>query len=132
MREEALKREKEETLRAISKKKKEEEEAAKAAPPQQQQQKRRNRWDQSQDDGGAAAAPVKKAKTSDWDMPDTTPGRWDATPTPGRVSDATPGRRNRWDETPTPGRVGDSDATPAGSVTPILSSLLLSFKSVAH
>ncbi|CAJ1961918.1 unnamed protein product [Sphenostylis stenocarpa] len=117
MREEALKREKEETLKAISKKKKEEEEAAKTAPPQQQQ-KRRNRWDQSQDDGGAAAAPVKKAKTSDWDMPDTTPGRWDATPTPGRVSDATPGRRNRWDETPTPGRVADSDATPAGGVTP--------------
>ncbi|KAL9321109.1 hypothetical protein ACSQ67_012948 [Phaseolus vulgaris] len=111
-------REKEETLKAISKKKKEEEEAAKAAPPQQQQQKRRNRWDQSQDEGGAAAAPVKKAKTSDWDMPDTTPGRWDATPTPGRVSDATPGRRNRWDETPTPGRVGDSDATPAGGATP--------------
>ncbi|TKY71845.1 Splicing factor 3B subunit 1 [Spatholobus suberectus] len=118
MREEALKREKEETLKAIAKKKKEEEEAAKAAPPQQQQQqKRRNRWDQSQDDGGAAAA-AKKAKTSDWDMPDTTPGRWDATPTPGRVTDATPGRRNRWDETPTPGRIADSDATPAGGATP--------------
>ncbi|KAL2340581.1 hypothetical protein Fmac_008521 [Flemingia macrophylla] len=118
MREEALKREKEETLKAIAKKKKEEEEAAKAAPPQQQQQqKRRNRWDQSQDEGGAAAA-AKKAKTSDWDMPDTTPGRWDATPTPGRVTDATPGRRNRWDETPTPGRVADSDATPAGGATP--------------
>uniref|UniRef100_A0A368UH41 TOG domain-containing protein n=1 Tax=Glycine max TaxID=3847 RepID=A0A368UH41_SOYBN len=118
MREEALKREKEETLKAIAKKKKEEEEAAKDAPPQQQQ-KRRNRWDQSQDDGGAgAAAAAKKAKTSDWDMPDTTPGRWDATPTPGRVTDATPGRRNRWDETPTPGRVADSDATPAGGATP--------------
>ncbi|KAG4977776.1 hypothetical protein JHK86_037250 [Glycine max] len=118
MREEALKREKEETLKAIAKKKKEEEEAAKDAP-QQQQQKRRNRWDQSQDDGGAAAAAAaKKAKTSDWDMPDTTPGRWDATPTPGRVPDATPGRRNRWDETPTPGRVADSDATPAGGATP--------------
>ncbi|XP_057718978.1 uncharacterized protein LOC130933398 [Arachis stenosperma] len=121
MREQALKREKEETLKAIAKKKKEEEEAAKAAPPQaapqqqqQQQQKRRNRWDQSQDEGGAA----KKSKTSDWDMPDTTPGRWDATPTPGRVTDATPGRRNRWDETPTPGRLVDSDATPAGGVTP--------------
>ncbi|KAK7306536.1 hypothetical protein VNO77_44483 [Canavalia gladiata] len=118
MREEALKREKEETLKAIAKKKKEEEEAAKAAPQQQQQQqKRRNRWDQSQDDGGAAAT-AKKAKTSDWDMPDTTPGRWDATPTPGRVTDATPGRRNRWDETPTPGRLVDSDATPAGGATP--------------
>jgi splicing factor 3B subunit 1 len=98
MREEALKREKEETLRAISKKKKEEEENAKAAPEKSQsqsqqvnQQKRRNRWDQSQDEGGA-----KKAKTSDWDAPEsaTTPGRWDATPTPGRVIDATPGRRN--------------------------------------
>ncbi|KAJ1424460.1 TOG domain [Sesbania bispinosa] len=112
MREEALKREKEETLKAIAKKKKEEEEAAKAAP-EKAQQKRRNRWDQSQEDGAA-----KKAKTSDWDMPDTTPGRWDATPTPGRVTDATPGRRNRWDETPTPGRLVDSDATPAGGATP--------------
>ncbi|KAK2393235.1 splicing factor 3B subunit [Trifolium repens] len=121
MREEALKREKEETLRAISKKKKEEEENAKAAPEKSQsqsqqvnQQKRRNRWDQSQDEGGA-----KKAKTSDWDAPEsaTTPGRWDATPTPGRVIDATPGRRNRWDETPTPGRLVDADATPGG-VTP--------------
>ncbi|CAL5183216.1 unnamed protein product [Lathyrus oleraceus] len=113
MREEALKREKEETLRAISKKKKEEEEAKKVAPEksqEQQQQKRRNRWDQSQDEGGA-----KKAKTSDWDAPDSTPRRWDATPTPGRVTDATPGRRNRWDETPTPGRLVDSDATPGGA-----------------
>ncbi|KAI4296400.1 hypothetical protein L6164_036361 [Bauhinia variegata] len=120
MREEALKREKEDTLRAI-KKKKEEEEAAKAAGADKSKeatasvgtQKRRNRWDQSQDEGGA-----KKAKTSDWDLPDTTPGRWDATPTPGRVTDATPGRRNRWDETPTPGRLADADATPAGGVTP--------------
>ncbi|GAU24108.1 hypothetical protein TSUD_389020 [Trifolium subterraneum] len=88
MRDEALKREREETLRAISKKKKEEEENAKAAPEKSQSQsqqlnqnqKRRNRWDQSQDEGGA-----KKAKTSDWDAPElTTPGRWDATPTPGR------------------------------------------------
>ncbi|XP_061365450.1 uncharacterized protein LOC133308768 [Gastrolobium bilobum] len=112
MREEALKREKEETLKLIAKKKKEEEEEAKAAPDKAQQ-KRRNRWDMSQDDGAA-----KKAKTSDWDMPDTTPGRWDATPTPGRVTDATPGRRNRWDETPTPGRLVDSDSTPAGGATP--------------
>ncbi|KAK9943941.1 hypothetical protein M0R45_009530 [Rubus argutus] len=128
MREEALKREKEETLRLIAKKKKEEEESGKAAPPSEKAAsaaaaaagtKRRNRWDQSQDgDGGAEA---KKAKTtSDWDLPDATPGRWDATPTPGRVADATPGmgRRNRWDETPTPGRVVDSDATPAGGATP--------------
>ncbi|KAL7197806.1 hypothetical protein ACSBR2_020347 [Camellia fascicularis] len=132
MREEALKREKEDTLRLIAKKKKEEEErkasgggeekerepAANAAS--QQTQKRRNRWDQSQDENNA-----KKVKTSqsDWDMPDSTPGigRWDATPTPGRVGDATPSlsRRNRWDETPTPGRLADSDATPAGGgVTP--------------
>ncbi|KAF8044177.1 hypothetical protein BT93_A2224 [Corymbia citriodora subsp. variegata] len=122
MREEALKRETEETLRAIAKKKKEEEEAAKAGVVKETEaapaQKRRNRWDQAQDDGGAA----KKAKAgSDWDLPDSTPGigRWDATPTPGRVGDATPsvGRRNRWDETPTPGRLADSDATP-GAVTP--------------
>ncbi|KAI6701635.1 hypothetical protein NL676_015959 [Syzygium grande] len=126
MREEALKREKEETLRAIAKKKKEEEEAAKAggAPKETEAapaQKRRNRWDQSQDDGGAAAAAKKAKSGSDWDLPDSTPGigRWDATPTPGRVGDATPsvGRRNRWDETPTPGRLADSDATP-GAVTP--------------
>ncbi|KAL7197796.1 hypothetical protein ACSBR2_020337 [Camellia fascicularis] len=56
-------------------------------------------------------------------MPDSTPGigRWDATPTPGRVGDSTPSlsRRNRWDETPIPGRLADSDATPAGGgVTP--------------
>ncbi|KAK3414130.1 hypothetical protein EUGRSUZ_I02637 [Eucalyptus grandis] len=122
MREEALKREREETLRLISKKKKEEEEAAKAGGAKETEvapaQKRRNRWDQAQDEAGAA----KKAKAgSDWDLPDSTPGigRWDATPTPGRVSDATPsvGRRNRWDETPTPGRLADSDATP-GAVTP--------------
>ncbi|WCJ18776.1 Splicing factor 3B subunit 1 [Euphorbia peplus] len=128
MREEALKREKEETLRLIAKKKKEEEEAAKegkesgvVAGGKDAAPKRRNRWDQSQDGDGSAA---KKAKGggSDWDLPDSTPGigRWDATPTPGRVGDATPaaGRRNRWDETPTPGRVADSDATPAGGVTP--------------
>ncbi|GAB4850048.1 Splicing factor 3B subunit 1 [Ancistrocladus abbreviatus] len=134
MREEALKREKEETLKAIAKKKKEEEErkkeddkeAAAAAQPAAAQ-KRRNRWDQSQEqsvDAGVADAGVaKKAKTSsDWDLPDSTPGigRWDATPTPGRLGDATPSvRRNRWDETPTPGRLNDSDATPAaGGATP--------------
>lgn len=126
MRQQALEREKEETLRLIAKKKKEEEEAAKADGGV----KRRNRWDQNQDGGGAAAAAAdvapaaKKAKaTSDWDLPDAGGpgmGRWDATPTPGRVADATPsaGRRNRWDETPTPGRVADADATPAGGVTP--------------
>lgn len=122
MREHELDKEKEETLKAIAKKKEEAAAASKAekeaggaaAPP-----KRRNRWDKAQDDGAPEA---KKAKsTSDWDMPDSTPGigRWDA-PTPGRVADATPsvGRRNRWDETPTPGRVADSDATPGGGATP--------------
>lgn len=123
MREQALKREKEETLRAISKKKKEEDEnkekEKESGAAQQPSQKRRNRWDQSQDND------AKKAKTasSDWDLPDPlTPGigRWDATPTPGRVGDATPSlsRRNRWDETPTPGRLADADGTPAGGVTP--------------
>lgn len=124
MAEAVLDRKKEETLKAIAKKKEEEAAAAKAekeaggaavAAP-----KRRNRWDKSQDDG---APPAKKEKsTSDWDMPDAAAGsgRWDATPTPGRVADATPsvGRRNRWDETPTPGRMVDSDATPAGGATP--------------
>ncbi|KAE9599335.1 hypothetical protein Lal_00044071 [Lupinus albus] len=116
MRDEALKREKEETLKLIAKKKKEEEEADKSVPEKDKSQKRRNRWDMSQDNEGAA----KKVKASDWDMPDNaaTPGKWDATPTPGRVIDATPGRRNRWDETPTPGRIVDSDATPAGGATP--------------
>lgn len=127
MREEALKREKEETLRLIAKKHQEETEqkvkerdGVSQAPMAQPAQKRRNRWDQAQDQENAA----KKAKTSsDWDAPDATPGisRWDATPTPGRVtSDATPGisRRNRWDETPTPGRLADADATPVGGITP--------------
>ncbi|KAJ8451268.1 hypothetical protein Cgig2_014040 [Carnegiea gigantea] len=128
MREEALKREKEDTLRAIAKKKKDEEEQKKQTEEEkgglgatvaqpQPAQKRRNRWDQSEDQQGDGGA-VKKAKSSsDWDLPDSTPGigRWDATPTPGRLGDATPSvRRNRWDETPTPGRLNDSDATPAG------------------
>lgn len=83
-------------------------------------QKRRNRWDQAQDQENA----TKKAKTSsDWDAPDATPGisRWDAMPTPRRVTnDATAGisRRNRWDETPTPGRLVDVDTTPIGGITP--------------
>lgn len=124
MREEALKRQKEDLMKEIAKKKKEEEAKAAAAEKEKEAekpaQKRRNRWDQSQDENSAKE---KKAKTgSDWDLPDSTPGigRWDATPTPGRVGDATPSvRRNRWDETPTPGRLADSDATPsAGGVTP--------------
>ncbi|XP_078446636.1 splicing factor [Wolffia australiana] len=121
MREQALAKQKEDTLKAIAKKKEEE----KSQPPPL---KRRNRWDQSQDKDEAATA--KKPKTSsssssDWDAPDSTPGvtRWDATPTPGRAAaDATPslGRRNRWDETPTPGRLADAaEGTPAaGATTP--------------
>lgn len=130
MREEALKREKEETLRLISKKHQEELERrskeASTAPTKAQapvqtatSQKRRNRWDQS-----VEADDAKRAKvTSEWDAPDATPGptKWDATPTPGRAGvEATPtvSRRNRWDETPTPGRLADSDATPIGGMTP--------------
>ncbi|KAK1264328.1 hypothetical protein QJS04_geneDACA008358 [Acorus gramineus] len=129
MREQAMNRQKEEIQKEIAAKKKKDEEekggnaASVAEPPAQtaMAQKRRNRWDQSQEQ-----QEPKKAKTSsssDWDVPDSTPGigRWDATPTPGRVAaDATPSvRRNRWDETPTPGRLMDSDATPAaGGVTP--------------
>lgn len=128
MREEALNRQKEEVLREIAKKKEDEKKEAAEAGPAVAAQKRRNRWDQSQEGDDAAASAAKKAKTSmaassDWDAPDSTPGigRWDATPTPGRVADATPSlsRRNRWDETPTPGRLVDSDATPAaGGITP--------------
>ncbi|KAJ7233301.1 hypothetical protein O6H91_16G028400 [Diphasiastrum complanatum] len=138
MREEKLKRDKEDTLRLISKKHQEESErkakeestaptkAQVAAPPAPSASasasasaKRRNRWDQS-----VEADEHKKAKlTSEWDAPDATPGpsRWDATPTPGRAGiEATPtvSRRNRWDETPTPGRLADADATPVGGVTP--------------
>ncbi|KAL2624256.1 hypothetical protein R1flu_008501 [Riccia fluitans] len=136
MREETLKREKEETLRLIAKKKQEEAEkkvTEPAAPADKRTQlappavlapsavgkKRRNRWDQNQEQG----EPKKSKVVSEWDAPDATPvpSRWDATPTPGRVSvDATPSvsRRNRWDETPTPNRLADADATPAGSITP--------------
>ncbi|KAG0482073.1 hypothetical protein HPP92_010157 [Vanilla planifolia] len=120
MKEQALLRQKEELLKAAAKKHEEEKNskaAAAAEVPAVASQKRRNRWDQSQDAEGSA---MKKAKgSSDWDAPDSTPGigRWDATPTPGRVGDATPSisRRNRWDETPTPGRLADSDATPAAA-----------------
>jgi len=102
-------RDKEETLRAISmkkKKKKVEEEAGALEKDNKSQQKRRNRCDQNREEGG-----VKKAKTSDWDAPDSN------SMTRGRVINATPGRRNRWDETPTPGRLVDSDATPGCGAT---------------
>ncbi|KAJ7543289.1 hypothetical protein O6H91_09G031900 [Diphasiastrum complanatum] len=135
MREEKLKRDKEDTLRLIAKKHQEDTErkakeestaptkaqiAPAPAPAAGAGSKRRNRWDQSSEleDG-------KKAKlTSEWDAPDATPGpsRWDGTPTPGRAGiEATPtivSRRNRWDETPTPGRLADADATPVGGITP--------------
>jgi splicing factor 3B subunit 1 len=147
MREEKLRREREETLKAIAKKKEEEAERRSheesLAPTKAQQAsvkapvppapvatatataptagtKRRNRWDQSQDQ----EEPKKAKPSSEWDGPDATPGpsRWDATPTPGRASlDATPmaaSRRNRWDETPTPGRASDADATPGAGSTP--------------
>lgn len=123
MREQALAKQKEETLKAIAKKK-EEERSKVAAGEAIPAQKRRNRWDQSQDKDETSVKKPKTAPSSDWDAPDSTPGvtRWDATPTPGRVAaDATPSvsRRNRWDETPTPGRLADADATPAaGGVTP--------------
>ena len=121
MKEEALKRQKDDVLKAIAKKK--EEEAVKPVSKEKEAEKpkKRNRWDQSQDDTSA-----KKAKGgSDWDLPDSTPGigsgRWDATPTPGRIGDATPSvRKNRWDETPTPGRLADSDVTPAGELLLVL------------
>ncbi|CAA6657017.1 unnamed protein product [Spirodela intermedia] len=117
MREQALAKQKEETLRAIAKKK-EEEKSKVAAGEAIPAQKRRNRWDQSQDKDETSVKKPKTAPSSDWDAPDSTPGvtRWDATPTPGRAAaDATPSvsRRNRWDETPTPGRLADADATPA-------------------
>ncbi|KAF6143364.1 hypothetical protein GIB67_001308 [Kingdonia uniflora] len=131
MREEALKKEREETLKEIAKKRKEKEEESEKKGRDRdkalvgdgvsQVQKRRNRWDQNQE-----TSESKKAKMggSEWDMPDSsTPGigRWDATP--GRVGDAMPSlvsRRNRWDETPTPGRAAaGSDSTPtAGGATP--------------
>lgn len=59
MREEALKRQKEELLKEIAKKKEEEKNnkaAAPAAAPEPAPQKRRNRWDQSQDDDSSSAA----------------------------------------------------------------------------
>ncbi|KAG6411756.1 hypothetical protein SASPL_129840 [Salvia splendens] len=119
MKEEALKRKEEEVRREIAKRKKEEEEN-KEKDKDVEKPKKRNRWDMSQDEN---AGGTKKSKAaSDWDMPDSTPGigRWDATPTPGRIGDATPSlsRKNRWDETPTPGRLNDSESTPAGGVTP--------------
>ncbi|RID59057.1 hypothetical protein BRARA_F02306 [Brassica rapa] len=106
MRETAVQREREETLRLIAKKKKEAEEAAKKQKDSELS-KKRHRWEEAEEDGGGATSSKKgKASDSDWDTADSTPGR---------VSDATPsvGRRNRWDER-TPGRVTDSDATPSG------------------
>jgi splicing factor 3B subunit 1 len=118
MGEEALKREKEETIRLIAKKKKEAEEnkiSQMEKEPMATGQKRRKWRDQSQNQEDTGAKKLKAS--SDWDMLDSAPGigRWDATPTPGTLSGATPSqsRRNRWEETPTHGRLADSDATPA-------------------
>ncbi|CAH8363330.1 unnamed protein product [Eruca vesicaria subsp. sativa] len=111
MRETAVQREREETLRLTAKKMKEEEDAAKAhkdsVPPPPLSSKRR-RWDPAEEDGGVVLSKKAKSVALDWDVADSTPGR---------VSDATPsvGRRKRWDETPTPGRVTDSDATPGAA-----------------
>ncbi|KAJ4897290.1 hypothetical protein Rs2_24084 [Raphanus sativus] len=96
MRETAVQREREETLRLVAKKKKEAEEEA---------SKKRKKCDHNEGDGGGAKK--AKASASDWDVADSTPGR---------VSTGTRSR-NRWDD-PTPGRVTDSDATPGGGVTP--------------
>ncbi|ESQ56173.1 hypothetical protein EUTSA_v10024248mg [Eutrema salsugineum] len=105
MRETALQREREETMRLIAKKKKEEEAAKKqsdSAPSSSSSSKRRH---SCEEDGASPPAKKAKSSTSDWDLPDATPGR------------VSIGRRNRWDETPTPSRVTDSDGTPSG-VTP--------------
>ncbi|KAJ0242141.1 Nuclear protein-like [Hirschfeldia incana] len=110
MRETAVQRKREETLRIIAKKKKEAEEAAKKRKDPPASSKKRHTCDQDEEDGGGATA-LKKAKpsASDWYVADySTPGRGsDATPSVGRKS------RNRWDEA-TPGHVTDSDATPSG------------------
>ncbi|XP_024533099.1 splicing factor 3B subunit 1 [Selaginella moellendorffii] len=120
MMDEKLKRDKEETLRAIAKKKQEEtekkvKEEPSEAPTKAQLSsaaaaaaaaaKRKNRWDLAKEEEES-----KKAKISEWDAPDAptpAPSRWDATPAPGKAAsaDATPvtPRRNRWDETPRPG-----------------------------
>ncbi|CAL5222736.1 g5143 [Coccomyxa viridis] len=133
MREQALARERDNTMQNIrDKQRREEEDAALDAVPTKASgiqlpqapaqpaaaaagEKRRNRWDQSGD--------TKKARTSDWDTTEATPSvsRWDATPgradefgaTPGRGG-ATPGLtpgHSRWDATPTPGRTA-TEATP--------------------
>ncbi|CAN0880602.1 Splicing factor 3B subunit 1 [Linum grandiflorum] len=111
MREEALKRKTEATMREISKKKQEEQDAKEAKESEvtvkERAPKRRNRWDQSQDGEGSA----KKAKTgSDWDLPDTTPApgpsmgrrnkkRKSCDATPEGLATPTP-KKQRWDVTP--------------------------------
>ncbi|CAI9099103.1 OLC1v1035874C1 [Oldenlandia corymbosa var. corymbosa] len=94
MKEEMLKKQKEELSREIQKQRKEAEE--KEAAAEKSKKKKRNRWDQSEEDVS------KKAKTgvSDWDLPESsssTPriGKWEATPPPVV-------KKNRWDETPKP------------------------------
>mmetsp|Transcript_47675 Transcript_47675/g.91031 ORF Transcript_47675/g.91031 Transcript_47675/m.91031 type:complete len:1376 (-) Transcript_47675:178-4305(-) len=151
MREQQHNREKEQTMRNVAKKKEEEArmasldaqptraqmgadlppppamvpatEAPKAAEPGS---KRRNRWDQGTGATAPAADQAKKAKVSEWEMPEHTPkvSRWDATPTPGRFGDATPGRFDgdatpgRFDGGATPGRFGDATPGRFGDATP--------------
>ncbi|CAI5987656.1 unnamed protein product, partial [Closterium sp. NIES-65] len=144
IKEEALKREKEETLRQIAKKKAEEAErkaaelssapikaqgaaaapaAAAAAPAAAAPSaaaaaagsKRRNRWDVAGGGGpGAAEVEAKKPKAADWDAPDATPGA------ASRWDAPTPGRGSAVDATPTPGpRRNRWDETPShGGVMP--------------
>ena len=126
MRDQALQRERDNTLKNIADKRKAEEEEKEAladrdrptkasigAPPPPRPAalapepvgKKRNRWDQS---GGDDA---KKPRT-DWEAAEATPAvsRWDATP--GRT-DATPAvSGSRWDATPTPGRLGGETPGP--------------------
>ncbi|GLJ38157.1 hypothetical protein SUGI_0776830 [Cryptomeria japonica] len=107
--EEAMKREKEETLRLIAKKyQKGKKIGATQQDVSQASQKRRNSWDQAQEQENV----IKKAKIS---------SDWDATLTPRRANvDATHAinRHNRWDETPTLGRLADVGATSIGDITP--------------
>ncbi|KAK9858437.1 hypothetical protein WJX84_009169, partial [Apatococcus fuscideae] len=139
MKEAALARERDNTLRNIADKKRLEQEQASAdldrptkasapsfaapapvaAPPASKAaagEKRRNRWDQ------ASGGDAKKPRVSEWDTDatpgrvavDATPGRWDATPgpdaTPGQLdADATPGR---WDATPQAASRWDATPTP--------------------
>ncbi|CAI9088499.1 OLC1v1022835C1 [Oldenlandia corymbosa var. corymbosa] len=113
MKEEALKKHKEELLREIHQQKKEsvvnqEPKTATEKP------KKRNRWDQSQDEEEIGSNKKPKGGGSEWDLPDSSS-------TPGRFEDSTRSvkKKNRWDETPARGGA----VTPSGiawDVTPKL------------